>query len=71
MGKGTKQAAVVFGALAVGWLAVELALKPLLDWARAAMDKSDPARDPDDGDDSGASAAASSPAKPPGATADL
>ncbi|KAL3717492.1 outer envelope membrane protein 7-like [Eucalyptus grandis] len=67
MGKGTKRAAVVFGALALGWLAIELAFKPLLDRARGAMDKSDPARDPDgDGDD------ASPPAKPPqAATADL
>ncbi|XP_048139010.1 outer envelope membrane protein 7-like [Rhodamnia argentea] len=63
MGKGAKQVAVVFGALAVGWLAIELAFKPFLDRARAAMDKSDPARDPDDD---------ASPAKPPQAsTADL
>ncbi|KAJ7977426.1 Outer envelope membrane protein 7 [Quillaja saponaria] len=50
MGKSsaTKQAMVVFGALAFGWLAIELAFKPLLDKARAAMDKSDPTRDPDD-----------------------
>nr|XP_009789902.1 PREDICTED: 6.7 kDa chloroplast outer envelope membrane protein-like [Nicotiana sylvestris] len=45
-----KSAAVVFGALAFGWLAIELAFKPWLDKARAAMDKSDPSRDPDDGD---------------------
>ncbi|KAI3423219.1 uncharacterized protein J3R85_011178 [Psidium guajava] len=65
MGKGAKQAAVVFGALAFGWLAIELAFKPFLDRARAAMDKSDPARDPDDDDDA-------SPAKPPQeTTADL
>ncbi|KAM5563767.1 outer envelope membrane protein 7 [Rosa sericea] len=44
----TKQAAIVFGALAVGWLAIELAFKPILDKARSAMNKSDPARDPDD-----------------------
>ncbi|CAN6561321.1 unnamed protein product [Malus baccata var. baccata] len=52
MGKasGAKQAAVVFGALAVGWLAIELAFKPFLDKARAAMNKSDPARDPDEDD---------------------
>ncbi|GAA0157083.1 hypothetical protein LIER_14422 [Lithospermum erythrorhizon] len=43
-----KQAGVVFGALAFGWLAIELAFKPWLDKARAAMDKSDPAKDPDD-----------------------
>ncbi|KAK6239226.1 hypothetical protein QUC31_004695 [Theobroma cacao] len=50
MGKSTamKQAAVVFGALAFGWLAIEMAFKPILDKARAAMDKSDPDRDPDD-----------------------
>ncbi|KAF3450183.1 hypothetical protein FNV43_RR06263 [Rhamnella rubrinervis] len=44
----TKQAMVVLGALAFGWLAIELAFKPFLDKARSAMDKSDPARDPDD-----------------------
>ncbi|KAF4346299.1 hypothetical protein CsatB_005654 [Cannabis sativa] len=43
-----KQALVVFGALSLGWLAIELAFKPILDKARAAMDKSDPARDPDE-----------------------
>ena len=50
MGKSTatKQAMVVFGALAFGWLAIELAFKPFLDKARSAMDKSDPTRDPDD-----------------------
>lgn len=50
MGKtsATKQAMFVFGALAFGWLAIELAFKPFLDKARSAMDKSDPARDPDD-----------------------
>ncbi|GLU07528.1 hypothetical protein SLE2022_244830 [Rubroshorea leprosula] len=50
MGKsrGMKQAAVVFGALALGWMAIELAFKPFLDKARAAMNKSDPSRDPDD-----------------------
>ncbi|PON63910.1 outer envelope membrane protein [Trema orientale] len=50
----TKQAMVVFGALALGWLAIELAFKPILDKARAAMDKSDPARDPDQDDDDAA-----------------
>lgn len=44
----TKQAMVVFGALAFGWLAIEMAFKPLLDKVRSAMDKSDPALDPDD-----------------------
>ncbi|XP_022155586.1 outer envelope membrane protein 7-like [Momordica charantia] len=51
MGKkpsGTKQAFVLFGALALGWLAIEMAFKPFLDKARSAMDKSDPTRDPDD-----------------------
>ncbi|XP_031375110.1 outer envelope membrane protein 7-like [Punica granatum] len=47
MGKG-KQAAVVLGALAFGWLAIEMAFKPFLDRARSAMDRSDPDRDPDD-----------------------
>ncbi|GKU86620.1 hypothetical protein SLEP1_g1122 [Rubroshorea leprosula] len=48
--RGMKQAAVVFGALALGWMAIELAFKPFLDKARAAMNKSDPSRDPDDVD---------------------
>ncbi|KAF5732757.1 Outer envelope membrane protein 7 [Tripterygium wilfordii] len=50
MGKSTatKQAMVVFGALAFGWLAIETAFKPFLDKARAAMAKSDPNHDPDD-----------------------
>ena len=48
--KPAKQAVVVFGALAFGWLAIEMAFKPFLDKARSAMDKSDPARDPDDDD---------------------
>lgn len=50
MGKSTpvKQAAVVLGALAFGWMAIEMAFKPLLDRARSAMDNSDPDRDPDD-----------------------
>ncbi|KAH0663621.1 hypothetical protein KY285_028607 [Solanum tuberosum] len=43
-----KSTAVVFGALAFGWLAIELAFKPWLDKARASMDKSDPSHDPDD-----------------------
>ena len=60
MGKasGAKQAAVVFGALAVGWLAIELAFKPFLDKARSAMNKSDPARDPDEDDGVNAAEAA-------------
>lgn len=32
----------------MGWLAIEMAFKPFLDKARSAMDKSDPARDPDE-----------------------
>ena len=44
----TKQAAIVFGALALGWLAIEMAFKPFLDRVRSAMDNSDPARDTDD-----------------------
>ncbi|EXB39353.1 hypothetical protein L484_025048 [Morus notabilis] len=44
----TKQAMVVLGALALGWMTIELAFKPFLDKARAAMDKSDPDRDRDD-----------------------
>ncbi|KAK6937511.1 hypothetical protein RJ641_031019 [Dillenia turbinata] len=49
--RSLKSAAVVFGALAFGWLAIEMALKPILDKARASMEKSDPTRDPDDVDD--------------------
>ncbi|KAL3626097.1 hypothetical protein CASFOL_029646 [Castilleja foliolosa] len=37
-----KSAAIVFGALAFGWVAIEMALKPWLTKARAAMDDSDP-----------------------------
>ncbi|XP_047336672.1 outer envelope membrane protein 7 [Impatiens glandulifera] len=43
-----KTTIVVLGALAAGWAAIELALKPWLDGARAAIDKSDPAVDPDE-----------------------
>lgn len=43
-----KRAVTVVGALALGWLAIEIALKPFLDKARSAMDKSDPTHDPDD-----------------------
>ena len=38
----------MLGALALGWATIELAFKPWLDQARKAMDKSDPAKDPDD-----------------------
>lgn len=37
-----KSAAIVFGALACGWVAIELALKPWLLKARSAMNDSDP-----------------------------
>lgn len=58
MGKSTeagplKSVMVVFGALAFGWLAIELAFKPFLDKARSALDKSDPTRDPDEDEDGG------------------
>ena len=43
-----KEAVVVVGALALAWLAIELALKPFLSKTRASIDKSDPTRDPDD-----------------------
>lgn len=46
--KTVKSALVVAGAVAVGWLTIELAFKPFLDRFRGAIDKSDPARDPDD-----------------------
>ncbi|XP_042516432.1 outer envelope membrane protein 7-like [Macadamia integrifolia] len=47
-----KSAIVVLGALAFGWLTIEIAFKPFLQKARGAMDKSDPSRDPDDNDPS-------------------
>ncbi|XP_050203877.1 outer envelope membrane protein 7 [Mercurialis annua] len=56
--KQVKQAMVVFSALAFGWVAIEMAFKPFLDSIRAAMDKSDPQRDPDDVTDDAAAAAA-------------
>lgn len=43
-----KSSAIVLGALAFGWLTIELAFKPWLDKARSAISKSDPTRDPDD-----------------------
>jgi len=42
---------VAFRALAFGWQAIEMAFKPFLDKALSAMNKSDPARDPDGDDD--------------------
>jgi len=42
---------VVFRALAFGWQAIEMTFKPFLDKAFFAMDKFDPARNPDDDDD--------------------
>ncbi|KAL5983390.1 hypothetical protein ACLOJK_017475 [Asimina triloba] len=53
-----KSALVVVGAIAFGWLSIELAFKPFLNRAREALDKADPARDTDDQDD-----AASKPSK--------
>ncbi|KAG6426886.1 hypothetical protein SASPL_111123 [Salvia splendens] len=52
----TKSAAIVFGALAFGWLAIEMALKPWMVKARSAMDDTDPddadlPRPADEGDD--------------------
>ncbi|KAI3743246.1 hypothetical protein L1987_60952 [Smallanthus sonchifolius] len=41
---------VVTGALAFGWAVIELTFKPLIDKARASIDKSDPTRDLDDAD---------------------
>ncbi|GAY40714.1 hypothetical protein CUMW_054130 [Citrus unshiu] len=45
-----KKALTVVGALAFGWLAIELAFKPFPSdkGFEPPMDKSDPARDPDD-----------------------
>ncbi|KAK9090481.1 hypothetical protein Sjap_023658 [Stephania japonica] len=43
-----KSAVVVMGALAFGWMTIEMVFKPFLDRARDAIDKADPARDPDD-----------------------
>ncbi|KAM7469750.1 hypothetical protein LguiA_007933 [Lonicera macranthoides] len=43
-----KTSAIVLGALAFGWLTIELAFKPWLDKARSAISKSDPTQDPDD-----------------------
>jgi len=52
MGKtsGAKQATVVVAAMALGWLAIEIAFKPFLDKFRSSIDKSDPTKDPDDFD---------------------
>ncbi|XP_028762235.1 outer envelope membrane protein 7-like [Neltuma alba] len=62
-GSGAKQALVVVGGLACVWLAIEIALKPFLQQSRAAIDKSDSNRDPDDeAPPSGGDAAAPSPA---------
>ncbi|XP_018463560.1 outer envelope membrane protein 7 [Raphanus sativus] len=60
MGKasGAKQATVVVAALAFGWLAIEIAFKPFLDKLRSSIDKSDPAKDPDDTDKDASFAAA-------------
>ncbi|CAH8388228.1 unnamed protein product [Eruca vesicaria subsp. sativa] len=60
MGKasGAKQATVVVAALAFGWLAIEIAFKPFLEKLRSSIDKSDPAKDPDDTDADASFAAA-------------
>ncbi|KAL9374903.1 hypothetical protein Peur_031782 [Populus x canadensis] len=42
---------VAFRALTFGWQAIEMAFKPFLDKALSAMNKFDPARDPDGDDD--------------------
>ncbi|KAL9385058.1 hypothetical protein Peur_022068 [Populus x canadensis] len=44
-------AVIAFRALAFGWQAIEMAFKPFLDKALSAINKSDPARDPDGDDD--------------------
>ncbi|XP_039008609.1 outer envelope membrane protein 7-like [Hibiscus syriacus] len=78
MGKSSpvKQAAVVVGAIAFGWMAIEMAFKPLLDKARASTDKTDPGRDLDDvaaaskDDSSAASASAEASDRKPVSYAD-
>ncbi|KAK1267420.1 hypothetical protein QJS04_geneDACA014502 [Acorus gramineus] len=63
-----KASLVVFGGLLFGWMAIEMAFKPLLDKVRGAISKSDPSRDPDDddgGDGASASAADPSSSSPP------
>ncbi|KAM0941524.1 putative outer envelope membrane protein [Dioscorea sansibarensis] len=47
-GGALKTTLVVVGGLALGWLTMETAFKPFLDRLRAAITRSDPARDPDD-----------------------
>ncbi|KAH7689406.1 hypothetical protein IHE45_03G096000 [Dioscorea alata] len=47
-GGALKTTLVVVGGLALGWLTLETAFKPFLDRLRAAITRSDPARDPDD-----------------------
>ncbi|KAF5206906.1 6.7 kDa chloroplast outer envelope membrane protein-like [Thalictrum thalictroides] len=42
-----KSAIVVLGALAFGWLTIEIACKPFLEKAREEIEKSDPTHDPD------------------------
>ncbi|XP_054787912.1 outer envelope membrane protein 7 [Prosopis cineraria] len=72
-GSAAKQALVVVGGLAFVWLAIEIALKPFLQQTRAAIDKSDPNRDPDDDASHPAADDASTPAaddaSPPAADA--
>lgn len=50
-GSALKRALLVSGGLALAWLAVETAFKPLLDRLRGAISRTDPAHDPDDDDD--------------------
>ncbi|KAL4198105.1 hypothetical protein AMTRI_Chr03g138530 [Amborella trichopoda] len=42
-----KFAAIIFAALGFAWLGVEMACKPFLSKGREAIDKADPAHDPD------------------------
>lgn len=55
-----KSAVVVLGALAFGWLTIEIACKPFLEKARDAIEKSDPTHDPDDATNSSSSSSSSS-----------
>lgn len=61
--KPLKSGLVILGAIACGWLAIELAFKPFLDRARNAINKADPNCDPDDNqlkDDQDAASSSSS-----------
>ncbi|KAG1363895.1 putative Outer envelope membrane protein 7 [Cocos nucifera] len=50
-GGGLKTALVVAGGLVLAWMTMETAFKPFLDRVRSSISRSDPARDPDDGDE--------------------